>query len=349
MRKSLSTSVPYFEHPTVEHIRDLNWESIRVFLCLKRAGSFRGAAGQLGIATNTVRRHVDQLELDVGSALVARGAQGIDLTNEGRALFEAATQMEQAARHVHRVSQKGLSQLTGNVRISVTEGIGTFWVMPRLVEFQRAHPKLIIELNCTMRPPDPGRMEADIGIQISRPTNPELKGVQLGRIHAMPFASREYLETYGRPSSIEEVKQHRIVEQLSPQLYNDAVGKLFPDQAREGFVAVVTNTSTAHYWAVAKGAGLGMLPTYLWAIGARVEPVEIGLHTHFDIWMTYHPNTRRIGRIAATIDWLKTLFDPKVFPWFRDEFIPPEKLEPAIRELTGPNAFDVFVGRRVGQ
>jgi DNA-binding transcriptional LysR family regulator len=110
-------------------------------------------------------------------------------------------------------------------------------------------------------------------------------------------------------------------------------------------VAIVTNTSTAHYWAVAKGAGIGMLPTYLWAIGARVEPVEIGLDTQYDIWMVYHPDSRKIGRIGATIDWLKTLFDPKTFPWFRDEFIPPERLTGASMDTARPNLFDGFAGR----
>ena len=123
------------------------------------------------------------------------------------------------------------------------------------------------------------------------------------------------------------------------------VDELFPGVKREGFVAVVANTSTAHYWAVAKGAGLGMLPTYLWAIGARVEPVDIGLQTQFDIWLTYHPSTRNTPRIAATIDWLKSTFDPKTFPWFRDEFIPPEKLEKTARNIADQNLFDGFAGR----
>jgi DNA-binding transcriptional LysR family regulator len=326
-------------------LQDLNWESVRIFVRLVRAGSFRSAAAELGTATNTVRRQVELLERDAGHSLVTRGVAGVELTPEGRRVFEAALRMEQASFEVQRHTRQGFSQLTGTVRISVTEGIGTFWVMPRLVEFQRAHPKLIVELNCTMRPSDPARLEADIGVQISRPTNPELKAVRLGRMHAMPFASREYLQTYGRPRSIDEVKRHRIVEQLSPQLYNEKVGELFPDVPREGFVAVVTNTSTAHYWAVAKGAGLGMLPTYLWAVGARVEPVDIGLVTEFDIWMTYHPSTRRTARVATTIQWLKSMFDPKTFPWFRDEFIHPDELKQAASELAGPNIFDGFAGR----
>lgn len=345
MPKSLTKGVPYFEHPLMTQPQAFNWESVRVFLRLVRAGSFRSAAADLGIATNTVRRQLELLERDVGNSLVARGVAGIDLTPEGRQVFEAARRMEEAAYDVQRHANRGLSQLTGTVRISVTEGIGTFWLMPRLVEFQRAHPKLIVELNCTMRPSDPGRLESDIGVQISRPTNLDLKAVRLGRMHAMPFASREYLQTYGRPQSIDDVRRHRIVEQLSPQLYNDKVDELFPGVPREGFVAVVTNTSTAHYWAVAKGGGLGMLPTYLWAIGARVEPVDIGLVSEFEIWMTYHPSTRRTPRVAATIEWLKTAFDAKVFPWFRDEFIHPDRFGQAGAELAGPNLFDGFAGR----
>jgi len=345
MPNTLSKGVPYFEHPLVERPTDLNWEAVRVFLCLKRAGSFRTAAGTLGIATNTVRRYIEVLERDIGSPLVLRGVGGIELTSEGMQLYDAAIRMEDAAYDVRRIARKGFSQLAGSVRISVTEGIGTFWVMPRLVEFQRAHPKLIIELNCTMRPADVSRMEADIGIQLVRPETPDVKAVKLGRLHAMPFAAPEYLQTFGRPTSIEEVKQHRIIDQPAAQLDAAAVDRLFPDTPREGFLAIVTNTSTAHYWAVAKGAGIGMLPTYLWAIGARVEPVEIGLHTQYDIWMVYHPDSRKIGRIGATIDWLKTLFDPKTFPWFRDEFIPPERLTGASKDTARPNLFDGFAGR----
>lgn len=347
MSDSLSIGVPYFEHPPISGRPEISWEAIRIFLRVVSAGSFRGAATELGIATNTVRRQVELLERDIGGALLARRVSGIELTPEGRRVHAAALGMEKASFGVQQQARRGLHQLTGTVRISVTEGIGTFWIMPRLVDFQRAHPKLIVELNCTMRPSDPGRLEADIGIQISRPANPELKAQKLGRMHAMPFASREYLQTYGAPQTIADVAHHRIVEQISPQLYNDRVDELFPDVPREGFVAIRTNTSTAHYWAVARGAGLGMLPTYLWAIGAAVEPVEIGLRTEFDIWMTFHPQARRSARVIATIKWLKTLFDPKVYPWFRDEFVPPKQIEPSAQERAGPSLFDGFA-RKAG-
>lgn len=327
MPNRLKTGVQYFEHPRATEPGDLNWESVRIFLRLVQAGSFRAAARRLGVSANTIRNQVYLLERQLGTPLIVRGAGGVEPTADGRMVYERAARMEEASFDLRRGAGKQALGVSGEIRISVTEGLGTFWLMPRLALFQRANPRLIVELNTTMRPSDPVRLEADVGIQISPPTNPALKAVKIGRMHAMPFASREYLATFGIPKTIEDVKKHRIVEQLSPQLYNDQVDVLFPDVAREGFVAVRANTSTAHYWAVAAGAGLGMLPTYLWVIGAEVESVDIGLKTQFDIWLTYHPDTRHGPRVATTIDWLKNAFDPRTYPWFRDEFISPSEMQ----------------------
>ena len=42
--------------------------------------------------------------------------------------------------------------------------------------------------------------------------------------------------------------------------------------------------------------------------------------------MTYHPDARSIRRVALFIDWLRTVFDPRRFPWFGDEFIHPRDI-----------------------
>jgi len=42
--------------------------------------------------------------------------------------------------------------------------------------------------------------------------------------------------------------------------------------------------------------------------------------------MAYHPDVRSVARVATFIDWLKTLFDPKQYPWFGDQFIHPREI-----------------------
>jgi hypothetical protein len=81
--------------------------------------------------------------------------------------------------------------------------------------------------------------------------------------------------------------------------------------------------------------GIGGLPTYIAALGSDLVPIDIGVQHQVDIWMTYHPDARGVGRVSFFMDWLKTLFDPKRNPWFADEFIHPRELagiKPCIEE-----------------
>jgi hypothetical protein len=45
-----------------------------------------------------------------------------------------------------------------------------------------------------------------------------------------------------------------------------------------------------------------------------------------DLWLTYHKEFRNSDRHKIVINWLKSIFDPKVYACFRDEFIHPNDL-----------------------
>jgi len=87
-----------------------------------------------------------------------------------------------------------------------------------------------------------------------------------------------------------------------------------------------------------------MLPTYTHIMGAQALPIDIGLRVHYDIWLTYHADAKRIGRVRRVIDWLVASFDPREFPWFRDEFIHPTELAKEYRGHSLPNLFDGIRG-----
>jgi len=320
-----------------------DWQSIRVFLVLERSGSFRAAASKLGVSVNSVRRRIDDLEVQIGAPLLTRHVDGIRLTAEGQAILESASRMEVAAFGLIRAGETAPFAEAGEVRIAVTEGLGAFWLAPRLVEFQRANPRLTIDLRCAMESADVLRLEADVAIQLTRPTSPDLRVVKLGRIHLLPYAARNYEETYGLPAAPEDLTRHRIVVQASGQTirledYSQSVPG-FPDTIP---ITLKVNVSSAYYWAIAKGAGIGLLPTYASAIGAQVVPVDNLGRFSRDIWLTFHPDVERIDRVRRTIDWLRAAFDGKRFPWFRDEFIHPRDLPAAIKGEPLPDLFAGF-------
>lgn len=348
MRPMTHRGVPPTErHESLPIGHTPDWENVRIFLEVVRRGSFRSASEYLGQSVNLLRRRIYELEQQLGTMLLTRHVDGVRTTAEGAQILAAARQMEGASFSLVRARDRAVTSLSGEVRIAVTEGLGAFWLAPRLVELQRSYPGLLIDLICAMRSVDVLRLEAEASVQLSKPTAADLKVVKLGRLHVIPFVGRSYVEMYGMPNSREELLKHRVVLQVGEELATKSnYDRLFPGIPQPGFVAIRTNVSSTHYWAIAKGAGIGWLPTYAGAIGARVLPLDIDpeMRFSFDVWLTFHADVSNIPRVRRTIDWIIESFDAKQFPWFGDDFIHPDDLPRRYRGAPLVNLFEGFAG-----
>ena len=194
--------------------RNADWNSIRVFLAVARLCSFRKASEELGMSVNTARRTISRLEDQLGYLLLFREAEGVRLTDEGRRVVLAARDVESSVSDMWRVAAMAEREATGPIRLAITEGLGSFWLTPRIVDYMNdTGAQNRIELQCAMRSVDVLRMEADISVQLEMPNRPELKVKRLGYLHLTPFASTAYLEKFGRPKSVADMVNHRVVEQ----------------------------------------------------------------------------------------------------------------------------------------
>lgn len=322
--------------------RTANWDAVRIFLEVARIGSFRAAACELNASANYLKKCISLLEDAYKVTLMTRHVDGIRLTPEGLKVLEAAKRMEEASFGLDRTLCQSTNALAGEVRFAVTEGLGTFWIAPRLVEFQRAHPGLLVDLKCEMRSVDVLRLEADIAVQLVEPEQPDLKRIKIGRLHIMPFVSTSYVKHYGMPRDADDIRNnHRIVIQDSEQAKAKEIYDKYAKRDQLGFVAMRTNVSTAHLWSIAKGAGIGWLPTYVPALGDPLIPLDIGVKFELDIWLAYHPDAKKIARVKHLIDWTVQSFDGQKFPWFRDKFVHPRDLHKAYKEA---EPLDLFAG-----
>jgi DNA-binding transcriptional LysR family regulator len=313
--------------------RMANWDLVRIFLEVARIGSFRAAAERLNMSANFLSKRISMLEQAYKTTLMTRHVDGIRLTREGLQVLEAAKRMEEASFGLDCALNQATPALSGEVRIAVTEGLGTFWLAPRLVEFQRAFPSILVDLKCEMKSADVLRLEADVAVQLEHPDQPDLKRLKIGRLHVMPFVSPSYVEIYGMPKSADDIRQnHRIVMQEADQTLGKLMYERYAGREPIGFVAMRNNVSTAHVWSVAKGAGIGWLPTYAPALGDPLIPLDIGVQFQLDIWLAYHPDAKKIPRVKQMIDWVVQSFDGRKYPWFGDEFVHPKDLSKAYKE-----------------
>ncbi len=313
------------EHP------DASWEDLRAFLLCARYQSFRNAADALGLTGTTLMRKIDRLEEELGFKLFLRDQSGLSLSEEGRGLLVEVQEMERLSFNIFRRAT-AKADTSGMVRVAVTEGPGNFWVMPRLIDFQKTYRKITVDLRCAMAQADVARLEADIAIQFERPPNPDLIVTKLGRLHIYAFVSEQYRNAYGVPASLVDLKNHRIIRQHGVQLDETGYARILGLESLEGIVGISTNSSVAVLYAVERGAGIGFLPTSAVALGAPLVAVDLGVNYHMDLWLTYHKEFRNSERHKIVIDWLRRIFDPKLYPCFRDDFIHPHALVPLMAD-----------------
>jgi DNA-binding transcriptional LysR family regulator len=344
MRLLLERGVPPEERQKIASGGLTDWDAARVFLEVVRCGSFRSAAERLGLSINAVRRRIDDFEAQIGATLFTRNVHGTRLTDEGALVVAAVERMEAASFDLLRASDSVTSTLSGEVRVAVTEGLGTFWLAPRLVEFQQSFPNILVDLHCAMRSADVSRHEADVAIHLSRPSALDVKMVKLGRMHLMFFASQNYIDTFGAPNTIEELaSRHRLVMQVADQATaREIFQSWFPGHSPQDLLVMKTNVSSANYCAVASGAGIGVFPTYASALGGKLIPLEVEWSQPLDIWLSFHPDSGSIPRVRCMIDWLVECFNPIRFPWFKDEFIHPTELKAVYKGESLTHVFGSF-------
>jgi DNA-binding transcriptional LysR family regulator len=310
-----------------DEILDASWDDLKSFLACARFKSFRNAAEALAVTSTTLMRRVDRLEERIGCKLFLRDQSGLTLSDEGAAMVGDLAEMERHAFNVFRRAAQSSNEAAGSVRVAVTEGPGNFWILPRLIDFQKTYRKITVDLRCAMEQADVARLEADIAIQLEPPTNPDLIVTKLGRLHIHAFVSEDYRARYGVPS-LADIRSHRLVVQHAPQVDDSAYARVLGLTSLEGIVGIKTNSSIGVLYAVERGAGMGFLPTASVALGAALVAVDLGVHHHADLWLTYHKEFRNSDRHKIVIDWLRRIFDPKTYPCFRDEFIHPTELVP---------------------
>jgi len=321
-----------------EEALNASWNDLKLFLACAKFKSFRNAAEELGLTSTTLMRRIDRLEESIGCKLFLRDQSGLTLSDEGAAMIADVAHMERHAFNVFRRASRSSNDMSGTVRVAVTEGPGNFWILPRLIDFQKTYRKITVDLRCAMEQSDVARLESDIAIQLEPPTNSDLIVVKLGRLHIYPFVSRDYANLYGVPATLAELPNHRIIKQSAPQVDDSAYARVLGLNSLEGIVGIKTNSSVGVLYAVERGAGIGFLPTASIALGAPLVAVDLGVSHHADLWLTYHKEFRASERHKIVVDWLKKIFDPKIYPCFRDEFIHPNALAPmmtAAREAFG--------------
>ena len=152
-------------------------------------------------------------------------------------------------------------------RVSTTVGLGAGWLTERIQEFLDLYPDIQLQLILANEELDLTMRKADCAIRLRQPQQPDLIQRRLFTVHFHLYASPSYIGKYGKPGSIEELRNHRIVtfgepvpSHLSELNWLETVGDV--DSAHR-VATLQINDILSIKRAVQRGAGIAMLPDYV--------------------------------------------------------------------------------------
>lgn len=237
----------------------MDFEQLRIFLVLAEERTFLGAANRLATSRSRVRRKLDQLEADAGTALVSREQSGLVLTpagvalaRRGRALLEDARQL---ISHVREVGEEP----TGLLRIALPFAPTPPGWDALCRSLQQAHPRLGLEFIHTEVPEALLPTRAEIALAFAAEPPAGCRSSIVGEYPIRLVASDLYMQRHGAPASLDQLSTHRLAVWCGPE---QAPERLRLRDGRPLPIApiLVSNDPRTIQQAVSAGEALGVLP-----------------------------------------------------------------------------------------
>lgn len=289
----------------------LDWQDIQLFLEVARCQRLTEAARRLDLDHSTLSRRTRRFEEKLNTQLFERSTHGYRLTEAGQRLLAHAEEMSRHALEAVEGLSDQNRRLSGQIRLGVTEGFGTWVVAPLLAAFGDRHPGLTLDLLALPRVVNLSRHEADLAITVERPASPGLVVSRLCDYRLRLYASRDYLARRGRPERLAELGRHRLIGYVDDLIFSDQLSYLEPllDPARVGQppqMAIRSTSVTTQYSAALQGAGLAVLPCFLAEPAPALAPVlddEVEVVRQF--WITARQEQRQLARVRLLWDYLR--------------------------------------------
>jgi LysR family glycine cleavage system transcriptional activator len=166
--------------------------ALSAFESAARHLSFTKAAAELSVTQSAVCRQVALLEDMVGVKLFRRSRRGVTLTEAGSEYARSVrARLDEMERDTLEVMANGPQGTT--LEIGVVPTFATNWLLPRLVEFRRAYPHIIVNLSVRTRPFLFEDTALDAAIYAGEASWPGTQGHFLMRENMIPVASPGFI------------------------------------------------------------------------------------------------------------------------------------------------------------
>jgi LysR family transcriptional regulator, glycine cleavage system transcriptional activator len=163
-------------------------ELFRGFVAVGRCLSVTAAARELAITQPALSRQIRALEDALGCRLFERRHRSLEFTPEGSRLFRSAdVWLEQLGDAIEALRPADPS----SVSLTTSAGFAALWLLPRMGDFQQAHPDIDLRVVASNRLIDLERENIDLAIRYSPATIAPSGALRLFDEQLLPVATKK--------------------------------------------------------------------------------------------------------------------------------------------------------------
>ncbi|RYZ86241.1 MAG: LysR family transcriptional regulator [Proteobacteria bacterium] len=186
-------------------------ENIRIFKRVAEKGSFSGVAIEMRTSQPSISRAVMALEQQLGISLIRRTTRGLSLTAEGQKLIAMGGSLLEQVDFLLASIKNEKHQFQGQLRIACSLITSRIIIVPLLKKFSELHPNVRLSFHVSDGYMDLIENGIDLAIRIGELKDSSLKAIKLGSFQRCLYASKDYIARNGRPKTIEQLRDHRLI------------------------------------------------------------------------------------------------------------------------------------------
>ncbi|QSQ23969.1 LysR family transcriptional regulator [Pyxidicoccus parkwayensis] len=274
--------------------------ALQGFVTAARHGNLSRAAKALHLTVSALSHQIRGLEEQLDQRLFVRNARGVELTADGRRLFERVAENLDA---IERAMQPYCARRDDVLTLTVLPSLATSWLVPRLPRFVALNPRLEINLQSSVEVVDfEKEMDIDAGLRFGQGPWPGLRSVHLFDDWVTPTASPALIQRMGRPT-LKTLERFPLLGSISWGAWFERYGGTPPRR----FVANFDDTETLNRAAVeGLGIALGRLTLIrpLVQAGLLVPLFSECLKTDRAHYLVYPQRSDDHAGLAAFREWL---------------------------------------------
>lgn len=267
----------------------MQWDDLRIFLAVARAGSISGAAKRLSVQHSTVSRRLRTLEERLGTRLIERMKSGYVLTEAGEELQLSAHKIEAEILGFEGARSGQSTGAAGELRVSAINNMASTVLMPIFARFSEAYPRIELHVQVTNKFVSLAERDADVAIRLTNAPLDTLIGTRLTAVASAVYGSRAYCN--GLETGAEQEKWLGVE---CCGFHMSWTKEACPDKDHVFYVDDTLLTLAA----LKSGAGLAYLPCFMGDQEPALARFRAPDKQHdLELWLLYHRDLRRTKRV----------------------------------------------------